>query len=108
MRHYGTVFQPFSAVDFYMLWLCNLTTMSNALSNLSVKQLKKAIRLREKMEVLQAKLDQLLGSSESAPAVKGKRGRKPKRHMSAAAKAKISAAAKKRWAKAKAAGKSRL
>jgi hypothetical protein len=82
--------------------------MSNVLSNLSVKQLKKAIRLREKMEVLQAKLEQILGSADSAPAVKGKRGRKPKRTMSAAAKAKLSAAAKKRWAKAKAAGKSRL
>ena len=82
--------------------------MSNLLSNLSVKQLKKAIKLREKMEVLQTKLDQLLGSSESLPAAKGKPGRKPKRKMSAASRAKIAAAAKKRWAKVKAAGKSRL
>lgn len=82
--------------------------MSNALSDLSVKQLKKAIKLREKMEALQTKLDQLLGSSENTPVAKGKPGRKPKRRMSAAAKAKISAAAKLRWKKAKAAGKSRL
>jgi hypothetical protein len=82
--------------------------MSNLLSNLSVKQLKQAIKLREKMEVLQSKLDHLLGSSESTTTVKGKRGRKSKRKMSAAAKAKISAAAKLRWKKARAAGKSRL
>ena len=82
--------------------------MSNLLSNVSVKQLKQAIKLREKMEVLQSKLDQLLGSSEGLPAAKGKPGRKPKRKMSAAAKAKISAAAKLRWKKAKASGNSRL
>jgi hypothetical protein len=108
--------------------------MSNALSNLSVKQLKKAIKLREKMEVLQSKLDQLLGSTESLPATPGKRkvsaagrarmaaaqkarwaglkGEKPakkgKRTMSASAKAKIAASARLRWKKAKAAGKNRL
>jgi hypothetical protein len=85
-----------------------IQNMSNMLSELSVKQLKQAIRLREKIEALQTKLDHILGSSGTTPAAKGKPGRKPRRKMSAAAKAKISAAAKKRWAKAKAAGKSRL
>jgi len=60
------------------------------------------------MEVLQSKLDQLLGPSESKSVATVKPGRKPKRKMSAAAKAKISAAAKLRWKKAKAAAKSRL
>jgi hypothetical protein len=101
-------FIGFSGVDFLLLSLCNPENMSNALSNLSVKQLKKAIKLREKIEVLQSKLDQLLGATESLPTAKGKPGRKPKRKMSAASRAKIAAAAKKRWAKVKAAGKSRL
>lgn len=63
--------------------------------------------LDAKIQKQTAKLNKILG--HDAPAPQGaKRGRKPKRHMSAAAKAKISAAAKKRWAKVKAAGKSTL
>jgi hypothetical protein len=75
--------------------------MSNLLSNLSVQQLKQAIKLREKMEVLQAKLDHVFGSSESTPAAKGKPGRKPKNKMSAAGRARIAAAQRARWAKVK-------
>ena len=54
-----------------------------------------------------AKLNKLLGHEVPTPSG-AKRGRKPKRKMTAAGKAKISAAAKLRWKKAKAAGKSRL
>jgi hypothetical protein len=108
LANHTSLYRLPSTIDFLPLWICNPDNMSNLLSNLSVKQLKKAIKLREKMEVLQMKLDHILGSSENLPAAKGKRVRKPKRKMSAAAKAKISAAAKLRWKKVKAAGKSRL
>ncbi len=104
--------------------------MKKPLVNLSVEQLTRAIVVREKIDLLAAELDQLLGGS--AP-VKGKRkmsaaGRaaiaagarkrwakvkgqgagQPRRKMSAAARAKIAAAARARWKAAKAAGKTRL
>jgi hypothetical protein len=56
---------------------------------------------------LTAKLNKILGK-DSAEVQPAKRGRKPRRKMSAAGKARISAAAKKRWAKAKASGKNSL
>jgi hypothetical protein len=76
--------------------------MSTLLSSLSVQQLRKAATLKEKIQSLEKELGQLLGSSAkpAAHAVPRK-----KRKMSAAGRAKISAAAKARWAKVKA-GKS--
>jgi hypothetical protein len=65
----------------------------NFLAQLSVKQLKRAIAIRQKIETLQAQLSKLVGA-ETSMATPRKR-----RKLSAAAKAKISAAAKKRWAK---------
>jgi hypothetical protein len=102
------------------------------LIDISVKQLQRALSVREQIEELQSELNQILGGSArpgpgrrkmSAAArakiaaaqrarwakqkeTKGHRVRK--RMMSAAARAKIAAAAKARWAKAKAAGRSRL
>jgi hypothetical protein len=74
---------------------------------LTAAQLKRAHVIKLRIESLESKLQKIFGGG--TPSYTGaKRGRKPKRKMSAAAKAKISAAAKKRWAKAKAAGKSRL
>jgi hypothetical protein len=70
---------------------------TNSLANLSLQQLKQAIAIREKIEDLETQLGQLLGG-ESRPATAPgmKRGR---RKMSAAAKARISAAMKARWEK---------
>jgi hypothetical protein len=77
----------------------NSIPMSTLLSSLSVQQLRKAATLKEKIQSLEKELGQLLGSSAkpAAPAVPRK-----KRKMSAAGRAKISAAAKARWAKVKA------
>ena len=110
----------------------------NTLSDVSVKNLKRAIKIKAKLETLQSRLDAILGGSgpaSSASTAKGgmsaagrkrialaqkKRwaklkgtgvassGKKPRRKMSAAARARIAASAKARWAKAKAAGKNRL
>ncbi|HEY1661870.1 MAG TPA: hypothetical protein VGI03_05575 [Verrucomicrobiae bacterium] len=75
--------------------------------NLLSKQLRKAANLRDKIGELEVELSHVLGSSASTPVekipVKGTR-----RKMSAAAKKKIAASAKARWAKAKAAGKNSL
>jgi len=84
--------------------------MTSFLTQLSATQLRKAAAIREKIEKLENELARLLritsGTPSSRPsAVTISRGR---RHMSAAARAKIAAAAKARWKKAKAAGKSHL
>jgi hypothetical protein len=76
--------------------------MSNKLSIISIRDLKKAIKIKAKLESLQARLNGLLGTAEVAPA-----GSRPKRRMSAAGRRRIIAAQKARWAKFKAAGKSR-
>lgn len=72
--------------------------MSNSLNSLSVQQLLTAAKLKEKILSLEKKLGQILGSAnEPADSTAPKK----KFKMSAAARAKISAAAKKRWAKVK-------
>jgi hypothetical protein len=73
----------------------------SSITSLSVQQLRKAAALKEKIQSLEKELNHLLGSpvaSAASPATK-----KKKFKMSAAAKAKISAAAKLRWAKVRAA-----
>jgi hypothetical protein len=76
----------------------NSIPMSTLLSSLSVQQLRKAVTLKEKIQSLEKKLGQLLGSStkSAADAVPKKKWK-----MSKAARARISAAAKARWAKLK-------
>lgn len=76
----------------------NSLPMSTSLSSLSPQQLRRAAALKEKIQSLEKKIHQLLGSSTKpvAQAVP-----KKKRRMSAAGRAKISAAAKARWAKIK-------
>ena len=72
--------------------------MSNQLSSLTTVQLRRAADLKEKIEALNKELAVILGATSSvatAAPVKGKR------KMSAAARAKIAAAQKARWAKAK-------
>jgi hypothetical protein len=67
----------------------------SSIKNLSVKQLHQAANLKEKIEALEKELNQLFGSTAAASPIM-------KSGMSAAARAKISAAAKARWAKVKA------
>lgn len=74
----------------------------NVLNRLSVKQLKRAVTLKERIARLEAKLAGLLGGPDTTPSDKPVRRQ---RKMSAAGRAKISAAAKARWAKVKAAKK---
>jgi hypothetical protein len=72
--------------------------MSNQLSSLSTAQLRRAADLQEKIEALNKELASILSDSAPAPAkAPVKRG-----GMSAAGRAKIAAAQKARWAKAKA------
>jgi hypothetical protein len=68
---------------------------SNLLTTLSVKNLKQAVSIRERIESLQSQLARITGA-QNAPVRNGARS---KRRMSAAARAKISAAARARWAK---------
>jgi len=72
--------------------------MSILLSSLSVQQLRKAATLKEKIQSLEKEIGRLLGSSTKPVAQVVP---KKKRKMSAAGRAKISAAAKARWAKVK-------
>lgn len=77
---------------------------TKALLNLSVAKLKRMAVLKAKIERLQSRLEAL--ATDSSPAPGRKRGRK-RRKMSAAARRKISLAAKARWAKVRAAKKSK-
>jgi hypothetical protein len=69
------------------------------INELSIKQLKKVLALKERMARLEAELTKLTGAG-TTPAVKTPR---KKGKMSAAGRARIAAAQKKRWAKVKAA-----
>jgi hypothetical protein len=69
-----------------------------SLLNLSVAQLKRMVALKAKIERLQSRLEALAGTASATSA--GKPDRK-RRIMSAAARRKISLAAKARWARAK-------
>jgi hypothetical protein len=76
----------------------NYISMSTLLSSLSVQQLRKAATLKEKIQSLEKELGRLLGSSAALAAQAGPR---KKYKMSKAARARISAGAKARWAKLK-------
>ncbi len=79
---------------------------TNTIANLSVRELKRALSIRERIESLKKKLKGILGSTDSEESVRhpGKR----RRRMSAAGRARIAAAMKTRWRKAKQAGRSSL
>ena len=70
---------------------------SNLLTTLPVKSLKQAVAIRERIDGLQRELDRITGA-QAAPVRNGARRRK-KGKMSAAARARISAGMKARWAK---------
>jgi uncharacterized small protein (DUF1192 family) len=73
----------------------------NELLNLSVAKLKRMAALKSKIERLQSQLEALAGTGSRAKA----NGRRKRRKMSAAARRKISQAAKARWARVRAAKK---
>ena len=76
---------------------------SSPLADISLEQLKQAIAVREKIESLEKELSRIIGGGSRTPktAAPRKKGR-----MSAAARARISAGMKARWAKRK--GKKRV
>ena len=95
------------------------------MNNLTAPELRRALALREKIDQLESELGSLLGGSTPGTTARrvptprlnwgGARRRttltvaKPaRRKMSAAARARIAAAARKRWKNAKAAGKRTL
>jgi hypothetical protein len=67
--------------------------------NITPKQLRKAANLQEKIQSLQRKLGELLGSSDETAAMEAPRKR---RKVSAAGRARIAAAARARWARIRA------
>src|SRR5216117_980889 len=69
------------------------------ISDLSAAQLRRAASLKERIENLHKELTSVLGTATSGPTAP--KGRRKKRTMSAAARALISAAQRKRWAKTK-------
>lgn len=79
-----------------------LTDYMSIISELTVAQLRTAANLKERMAVLQKQLDALLGAVTKPTAAKPA---KKKRTMSPAARARIAAAQKARWAKVRAEGK---
>jgi hypothetical protein len=82
--------------------------MSNLLSNLSASTLRQAADLRERIDGLEAQLSAILegrapgGAAEPAREATSVAPAKPKRTMSPAARARIAAGARARWAKVKA------
>ena len=79
--------------------------MPTNILNLSSADLNKAANLQAKIENLQADLAKLIGAGEVAKPATAKKGRGT---MSAAQRAKLSKAAKARWKKSKAEGKTTL
>lgn len=69
----------------------------NSLNNLSAQQLRHAAEVKEKIQSLEGELNRILFSSEAVSTGVAK----PKRKMSASARARIAAAQKARWAKVK-------
>ncbi len=71
------------------------------MTSLTAVQLRKAASIREKIDRLQAELDSILGGLSAAKSTPNSTV-KPKRKMSAVARARMAAAAKARWAKLRA------
>jgi len=77
-------------------------SMSASIASLSAQQLRRAADIKDKIQSLEKELEQILGSSIKPEATAAP---KKRRKMSAAGRARISAAAKARWAKVKGAKK---
>jgi hypothetical protein len=74
----------------------------SSIINLSAQQLRRAATIKEQIQSLENELNRIFGSPAKPVAATAP---KKRRKMSAAGRAKISAAAKARWAKVKAAKK---
>jgi hypothetical protein len=74
-----------------------------AIISLSSQQLRRAAEIKERIESLQNELDRLLGAPAPARAPVSAPAGPKKRVISAAGRARIAAAARARWAKARAA-----
>src|SRR6266571_7497933 len=74
------------------------TMTTNSASDLSVRQLKQVISIKERIEVLERQLNGVLRSPGKAS---GPRAAARRRTMSAAGRARIAAAQKARWARVK-------
>src|SRR5947208_16780348 len=102
---------------------------TNPLTNLTIRDLKNAIALRERIDALREDLDRLVNLAPSSPGRgnrmqtkrlaagntdvqpqrhSGRQGPKKRRKLGRAARARLTAMAKARWAKAKARGRNRL
>lgn len=79
-----------------------MTTNMLALANLTSRELTRAATIKKRIESLEDKLRSILGGGPVSEVPR------KKYKMSAAGRAAIAAAAKKRWAKAKAAGQKTL
>jgi hypothetical protein len=80
----------------YVVYLCatlKVTTM------ITLRRLEEAVDIRRQMDVLEKRLAEILETS-----ILGVRGQEGRKRMSPSARAKISAAAKLRWAKMRGAG----
>ena len=73
----------------------------SSIINLSAQELRRAAEIKEKIQSLEGEMNRILGPSPSVSTTAAK----PKRKMSAAARARIAAAQKARWAKVKASKK---
>jgi len=67
----------------------------NSISSLSAQQLRRAAAIKEQIDALENELGKILGAGGAAQATNGRRT------MSASARARIAAAQRARWAKAK-------
>jgi len=73
----------------------------SSIINLSALELRRAAEIKEKIQSLEGEMNRILGSSHPVSTTAAK----PKHKMSAAARARIAAAQKARWAKVKASKK---
>src|SRR5262245_15063252 len=69
--------------------------MANLLANLSIQQLRRAVAIKERVATLETELGKLLNTVLSRASLPALRGR---RRMSAAARGRIAAAQRARWA----------
>src|SRR5438874_2242308 len=69
------------------------------LENVTSQQLLRAASLKERMEVLQKELDQIIGGYTSRTPGEGRLPQKAKKRFTASARRKMAAAQKARWAK---------
>jgi hypothetical protein len=101
----------FAIVSVAPLWL-NLGKPKRHISminDVSASDLRRAATIKDKIETLQAELNNILGGHVVGNGLIARTQKKSgRRKMSAAGRAKIAAAARARWAKVKAAGKKTL